>query len=104
MRHWLGLHKGKVAAKLHVVFDPCAPKPVFFALTAARINDITAAKQLLPIENGAIYVFDLGYYDFAWWAELADRNCTFVTRLKRNTSLRQTEACAVDPGTNTRPC
>ena len=36
----------------------------------------------MPIEPGATYVFDLGYYDFAWWAKLDDLGCTFVTRLK----------------------
>lgn len=98
MRHWLGLHQGQVAAKLHVVFDPCVQKPVFFALTPARINDNTAAKCLLPIEPGATYVFDLGYYDFAWWARLAAADCTFVTRLKSNTPLRQTERREIVPG------
>ena len=63
MERWFGLHQGKVAAKLHVVFDPAAQRPTYFALTKARINDITAAKCLLPIEPGATYVFDLGYYD-----------------------------------------
>jgi hypothetical protein len=98
MQRWFGLHDGHVAAKLHVVFDPSAQKPVFFALTPARINDITAAKQMLPIEPGATYVFDLGYYDFAWWAELLDAGCNFVTRLKSNTLLRDVETHAVIPG------
>jgi DDE family transposase/uncharacterized protein DUF4372 len=100
MRHWLGLTQNQVVAKLHVVFDPRAQKPVFFALTSARSNDITAAKELLPIEKGAVYVFDLGYYDFAWWAELAAAGCSFVTRLKRNTKLREVETRAVDPAGN----
>jgi hypothetical protein len=98
MRRWFGLHDGHVAAKLHVVFDPSAHKPVFFAVTPARINDITAAKQMLPIEPGATYVFDLGYYDFAWWAKLLDADCNFVTRLKSNTLLRETAAREVIPG------
>lgn len=98
MQHWLGLHKGTVAAKLHVVYDPAAQKPVYFDITPARLNDITAAKDLLPIEPGATYVFDLGYYDFAWWAGLAAAGCTFVTRLKTNTPLREPEARPVEPG------
>jgi transposase len=98
MQHWLGLHQGKVAAKLHVVYDPSAQKPVFFEITPARINDITAAKGLLPIEAGATYVFDLGYYDFAWWAGLDAAGCTFVTRLKTNTPLREVERREVTPG------
>lgn len=100
MRHWLGLNKNEIVAKLHVVFDPRGQKPVFFALTSARINDITAAKDLLPIEKGAIYVFDLGYYDFAWWAELDLAGCIFVTRLKCNTKLREIETREVDPAGN----
>lgn len=91
MQRWFGLHKGHVAAKLHVVYDPAAQRPVYFAVTKARINDNTAAKCLLPIEPGATYVFDLGYYDFAWWSKLAERGCTFVTRLKTNTNLRAAE-------------
>lgn len=98
MQRWLGLHKGHVAAKLHVVYDPATQRPVYFDLTKARINDITAAKCLLPIEAGATYVFDLGYDDFAWWAKLVAAGCNFVTRLKTNTVLRDTEAREVAPG------
>ena len=94
---WSCPFNGQVAAKLHVVFDPCAQRPTFFAVTPARINDNTAAKYLLPIEPGATYVFDLGYYDFAWWARLAAAGCIFVTRLKSNTPLRQTESREIAP-------
>jgi hypothetical protein len=97
MQRWFGLHQGKVGAKLHLVFDPSTQTPVFFDITPARINDITAAKDLMPIEPGATYVFDLGYYDFAWWAALAAAGCTFVTRLKSNTPLRTTEVREVAP-------
>lgn len=98
MQRWFGLHQGKVGAKLHVVFDPSVQKPVFFDISPARINDITAAKGLMPTEPGATYVFDLGYYDFAWWAKLATAECVFVTRLKCNTLLRDPEVRAVTPG------
>ena len=99
MQRWFGLHNGQVAAKLHVVFDPCAQRPTFFALSEARLNDNTAAKCLLPIEPGATYVFDLGYYDFGWWARLAAAGCSFVTRLKTNTPLRAAVARAIAPNT-----
>jgi IS4 transposase len=39
----------------------------------------------MPIEPGATYVYDLGYYDYGWWARLDDAGCRFVTRLKKNT-------------------
>ena len=39
-------------AKVHIVYDPNADRPVYFAVTAAKVNDITAAKAM-PIEAGA---------------------------------------------------
>jgi hypothetical protein len=51
-----------------------------------------------PIEAGATYVFDLGYYDYAWRAQLHDKNCRFVTRLKANTPFEIVESRPVAPG------
>jgi hypothetical protein len=84
---WARYSSGVCGAKLHVVYDPDLEHPVDAAITPARLNDITAA-QALPIAAGATYVFDLGYYDYAWWAKLDDAGCRIVTRLKSNTRLR----------------
>ncbi len=84
--------------KLHVVYDPQAQAPVCFAVTSARVNDITPAKRF-PIEAGATYVFDKGYYDFGFWAELDARSCRFVTRLKRNSPVTVIETRPVAPDT-----
>src|SRR5262249_11335139 len=59
-----------------------------------NVNDITAA-QSMPIEAGATYVFDLGYYDYQWWAELDAAGCRIVTRFKANTPLTLIEDLAV---------
>ena len=32
-------------------------------------------------------MFDLGYYDYAWWAKLDEAGCRIVTRFKSNTPL-----------------
>ena len=85
VRHWAV----DGAIKLHVVFDPTAGRTTCFAVTAARVNDVTAARRF-PIEPGARYVFDKGYYCFAFWASLAAAGCQFVTRLKANTPVRVT--------------
>lgn len=74
-------------AKAHVVYDPEADCPLYLSVTPAKVNDITAAKEM-PIEADATYVFDLGYYDFGWWAKLDEAGCRIVTRLKTNTPLR----------------
>jgi IS4 transposase len=83
---WAAFSTHVFGAKVHVVYDPKAEVPVYFEVTAANVNDITAAKAM-PIEAGATYVFDLGYYDYGWWAALNDAGCRFVTRLKKNTPL-----------------
>lgn len=84
---WASYEAHGPGAKLHVVFDPDAVTPVHFAISPQRDSDIGAAKNM-PIESGVTYVFDLGYYDFGWWAKLADKGCTFVTRLKKNTKTK----------------
>lgn len=84
---WASFQNGKVAAKVHVVYDPKAELPVFYELTSGNTNDITVAKAKMPIEPGATYVFDLGYYDFGFWADLDAKGCRFVTRLKTNTTV-----------------
>ena len=83
---WATFSADVFGAKAHIVYDPNADRPVYFAVTPANVNDITAAKAM-PIEAGATYAFDLGYYDYGWWAALDDAGCRFVTRLKKNTPI-----------------
>jgi IS4 transposase len=83
---WARFSAGVCGAKVHVIYDADADRPIYAAVTAANVNDITMAKQM-PIEPGATYVFDLGYYDYAWWAELDAVGCRIITRFKSNTPL-----------------
>ena len=69
--HWARFSAGVCGAKLHVIYDPDADQPIYAAISAANINDITVA-QAMPIVPGATYVFDLGYCDYRWWAEMSD--------------------------------
>jgi hypothetical protein len=85
-------------AKAHIIFDPDLGRPIYHAVTPAKTNDILAAKQM-PIEPGATYVFDLGYYDYAWWAELDSQGCRIVTRFKANTPLQRAQEQPLDPDT-----
>lgn len=94
---WARFCSGVHGAKLHVVYNPDSERPSFAELTAANVNDITVAKAM-PIRPGATYVFDLGYYDYGWWAQLDDAGCRLVTRLKVNTPLTITAENAVPAG------
>jgi IS4 transposase len=91
---WARFSAGVCGAKVHVIYDADADRPIYAAVTAANVNDITMAKQM-PVEPGATYVFDLGYYDYAWWAELDAIGCRIVTRFKSNTPLAVVEELPV---------
>ncbi len=83
---WARFTAGVSGAKLHIVYNPDSARPSFAEVTPANVNDITVAKAM-PITPGATYVFDLGYYDYGWWAKLDAAGCRIVTRLKVNTPL-----------------
>lgn len=86
---WSRFSAKACGAKTHVVYDPDADRPIYAAVTKASVNDITAA-QAMPITAGATYVFDLGYYDYRWWARLHKAGCRIVTRFRASTPLTVT--------------
>jgi IS4 transposase len=86
LSQWARFSTEVAGAKMHLILDAEADCPVYFAVTPAKVNDITAAKDM-PIDPSASYVFDLGYYDYSWWAELDAQGCRIVTRFKKNTAL-----------------
>jgi len=108
---WARFATGVCGAKVHVIYDADADRPIgacpraglqpdpWAAVSAAKVNDITVAQQM-PLEPGATYVFDLGYYDYAWWAKLDAAQCRIVTRFKANTPLAVVEELAVPQGGN----
>lgn len=97
--HWATFSTGVCGAKAHVIYDPDADQPLYLMVTPSNINDITAAKEM-PIEAKATYVFDLGYYDYGWWARLDEAGCRIVTRLKANTPFAVVEDRPVAPGSS----
>lgn len=96
---WAQFSHNAFGAKLHVVYNLNEERPTFFVVTKANVNDITPAKTI-NIEPGATYVFDLGYYDFGWWAMLDAQGCRVVTRFKKNTPLAVVAQNKVIEGSN----
>src|ERR1700704_6192257 len=94
---WATFSAGVCGAKAHIIYDPDADQPLYLMVSPCNVNDITAAKAM-PIEAGATYVFDLGYYDYGWWATLDQAGCNIVTRLKSNTPFEVKEDRPVAPG------
>src|SRR4051812_41179047 len=86
---WARFSATACGAKAHIVYDPDADRP------DPRCGD--AGPRHRPHgrqgdAHRATYVFDLGYYDYGWWAELHE--CRIVTRFKTNTHLTVEERAA----------
>ena len=73
--------------KLHLLYDPRQPRPVWFAVSSAKVEDVVAARAV-PLEPGATYVFDKGYTDYRWWSAIRAAGAFFLTRRKRNAHCR----------------
>lgn len=65
------------------------------SITHTNVNDITEAKEFV-LEEGRIYVFDKGYFDFNWWNKIASMNSYFVTRIKKNTAYKIIEERSIE--------
>jgi len=52
--NWAQFSADVCGAKAHIVYDPDADQPLYLIVTAANVNDITAAKAM-PIEAKATY-------------------------------------------------
>jgi IS4 transposase len=96
---WARFSAGVCGTKLHIIYDADADRPIYAAVTAAKVNDITAA-QAMPITPGATYVFDLGYYDYGWWARMEAAGCRIVTRFRRSTPLDCIEELPLPEGSD----
>ncbi len=94
---WARFSAQACGAKLHVIYDADGDRPIYAQVSPAKVNDITMAQEM-PIEPGATYVFDLGYYDYRWWAKLDDAGCRIVTRFKANTPFEPIKELPVPEG------
>ena len=72
--------------KLHVLLEAETQTPAWSSFSAANVNDIEMAPDI-PLQQGALYVFDKGYCDYNWWFSLHEAGARFVTRFKYNAGL-----------------
>ncbi|HID37720.1 MAG TPA: IS4 family transposase [Ghiorsea sp.] len=87
---WATFRTGKAGVKIHTVYDPKANVPTFFSITAASKDDKKAAENM-PLLDGATYVFDRAYNDYAWYHAMSQRGIHFVGRMKSNAQFEVVE-------------
>jgi hypothetical protein len=80
---WAQFCRTKGAIKLHLLLDHDGYLPSFACLTEGKVHEIRVARQM-RFAPGTIVVFDRGYTDYDWFAELHQQGVFWVTRLKDN--------------------
>jgi len=91
---WAECRSEKSGVKIHTVYGPDSQTPTFFSITNARKHDKKAAEKM-PLLDGATYIFDRAYNDYAWFREVTERQIHFVGRIKSNARFEVIEEQAV---------
>lgn len=88
---WAQFQRTKGAVKLHLLLDHDGYLPTFACITEGKASDLSVARKL-HFPPGTIVVFDRGFNDYDWFAELTDGHVFFVTRLKDDANVGVLEA------------
>ena len=81
---WAKVHESKASIKLSVGLNHSNTIPEFVALGNGIENDMVQGRAF-KFPAGSIIVFDKGYVDYQWFAQLTLQNVSFVTRLRPKT-------------------
>jgi len=85
--NWAKFRTTKGAVKLHVKLNHAGYLPMFVHVTTGKEHEMRIA-PMIPLEAGDVAVFDKGFTNFAWYANLLEKGIYFVTRLKKNADYR----------------
>lgn len=101
MFKWAKFRKAKGAVKLHTLLDLKTDIPVFIHISDGKMHDVNAL-DMIEFENGAFYVMDKAYIDFARFYQITVSGAFFVTRGKDNLSFRRLYSSKVEKTTGLR--
>ena len=91
---WAAWQRTKGAVKLHFTLDHDGYLPTLMVITPAKCYETQVARTW-TFGPGTILVFDRGYVNFPWFAQLTTAGVFFVTRLKRRMAYDVVEECPV---------
>ena len=98
---WAQFRKHKSAVKLHTLLDLQGSIPRFVHVSGGKTTD-NMAMDHMPIEPGAFYVMDRGYFDLARLFALHQAKALFVTRAITNMQFRRVYSHPVEKSTGLR--
>ena len=78
---WAKVHDSKASMKLSIGLNHSNDIPEFVAVENGKENDMVQGRKF-QFPAGSIVVFDKGYVDYQWYANLTAQNIGFVTRFR----------------------
>ncbi len=95
---WATFRRTRSAVKMHTLLNLKGSIPEFIRITEASVHDVNILDDL-SILSSAIYLFDLGYLDFARLFAMHQAGAFFVTRAQVNTRYRRIYSRPIDKAT-----
>ena len=92
---WAQFRKRKSAVKLHTLLDLQGSIPRFVHVTGGKTTD-NLALDYMPIEPGAFYIMDRGYFDLARLFTLHQAKASFIVRAISKMQFRRLYSHRVD--------
>ena len=92
---WAPFRSTKAAIKLHTLLDLRGNIPSFIHITDGKTHEVNVLDNLV-LEQGAFYLMDRGYLDFARLFVIHEAQAFFVTRAKSNTKFKRRYSHPVD--------
>jgi Domain of unknown function (DUF4372)/Transposase DDE domain len=93
---WAKFRHTKGAVKLHLLLDHDGYLPAYAVISEGKMHEIQVARRM-QFEPDTLLVFDRGYTDYAWFAELTRKGVWFVTRMKDNADYGVVEERPLPP-------
>ena len=98
---WATFRQYKAAIKMHTLMDLRGSIPSFIRITDGKTHDVNILDEIV-LEQGALYVIDRGYLDFARLYIFTQNLCSFITRAKSNFDYTRISYRPVDKSTGLR--
>lgn len=95
---WAPFRSTKAAKKMHTLLDLRGSIPAFIHISDGKLHEVNVL-DFLPVEAGAFYIMDRGYFDFARLYKLHQVGAFFVTRAKRGMDARRVYSAVTDRAT-----
>jgi hypothetical protein len=92
---WAHFRDTKSAVRAHTLIDLRGNIPTFLHITDGLVHDVNVL-DILPIEPGACYIVDRGYFDFARLYAIHTQQASFIIRAKSNTQWKRLYSHPVD--------